>query len=263
MEINLVVLNLGNSRLASAVFEAGELGEVIRTPHTEIDQWQQIIGNAWKHIANRENATVVAASVNPKLREQLENAVSAVANRDIVWVGEDLDLPIRVLTDNPKETGVDRVLTMAAAYEQLGKACVVVDAGTAVTVNCCNDNGDFLGEARSPPESRWALQTPAMHKGTALLPKIDFDVPKGAYGTSTSSAILHGVYHGIRGLVKEVVENYATELGTWPRPLIATGGDAERLFKGWELVHAISPDLGMYGIALAYAEHHIHNDSEA
>jgi type III pantothenate kinase len=259
MEINLVVLNLGNSRLASAVFEAGELGEVTRTPHTEIDQWQQIIGNAWKRIANRENATVVAASVNPKLREQLENAVSAVANRDIVWVGEDLDLPIRVLTDNPKETGVDRVLTMAAAYEQLGKACVVVDAGTAVTVNCCNDNGDFLGGAIAPGVE---MALAAMHKGTALLPKIDFDVPKGAYGTSTSSAILHGVYHSIRGLVKEVVENYATELGTWPE-LIATGGDAERLFNGWELVHAISPDLGMYGIALAYAEHHIHNDSEA
>ena len=257
MEINLVVLNLGNSRLASAIFEAGELGEVTRTPHTERDRWEQTIGNAWKRIANRENATIVAASVNPKLREQLENTVSAVAGRDIVWVSEDLDLPIRVLTDNPKETGVDRVLTMAAAYEQLGKACVVVDAGTAVTVNCCNDNGDFLGGAIAPGVE---MALAAMHKGTALLPKIDFDVPKGAYGTSTSSAILHGVYHSIRGMVKEVVENYATELGTWPE-LIATGGDAERLFNGWELVHAISPDLGMYGIALAYAEHHIHNDN--
>ena len=83
-----------------------------------------------------------------------------------------------------------------------------------------------------------------------------FAAPTDPLGKSTQQAILHGVYHGIRGLVKEVVENYATELGTWPE-LIATGGDAQLLFKDWELVHAIAPDLTLYGIALAYANHHI------
>ena len=62
------------------------------------------------------------------------------------------------------------------------------------------------------------------------------------------------------GLVKEVVENYATTLHNWPE-LIATGGDAEKLFQGWELVHAISPDLTLYGIALAYANHYIERDT--
>jgi pantothenate kinase type III len=66
----------------------------------------------------------------------------------------------------------------------------------------------------------------------------------------------HGVYHGIRGTVKELAENYATELGRWPE-IVATGGDAPKLFNDWELIHAISPDLTLYGIALAYAEHHI------
>ena len=57
-------------------------------------------------------------------------------------------------------------------------------------------------------------------------------------------------------MVKELAENYATELGQWPE-IIATGGDAEALFKDWELIHAISPNLTLYGIALAYANHHI------
>jgi pantothenate kinase type III len=85
---------------------------------------------------------------------------------------------------------------------------------------------------------------------------VDLAAPAGTVGTSTEQSILHGVFHGIRGMVKEVVENYATTLGTWPE-LIATGGDAAKLFDGWELVHAISPDLTLYGIALAYTEHHI------
>jgi pantothenate kinase type III len=61
-------------------------------------------------------------------------------------------------------------------------------------------------------------------------------------------------------MVKELTENYATALGFWP-DIIATGGDAQMLFEGWELVHAISPDLTLYGIALAYTNHHIKHES--
>jgi type III pantothenate kinase len=97
----------------------------------------------------------------------------------------------------------------------------------------------------------------ALHDHTAQLPRVHpFEAPAEPFGRSTQQAILHGVYHGVRGMVKEIVENYATELGTWP-DLIATGGDAAVLFKDWELVHAIAPDLTLYGIALAYANHHI------
>jgi type III pantothenate kinase len=258
MEINLVVLNIGNSRLAVAPFRAGELGEVTRLSVREPDQWPDAIAAAWKRIAGMENAAVVAASVNPAVNDAVEQAVMRAADRHVVWVGKDLDLPIKVLTENPEETGIDRVLNVAAAYEQIGKACVVVDAGTAVTVNVCNDAGEFLGGAIAPGVS---MQLDALHERTASLPRAEFGAPDEPFGRSTRAAIQNGVYHGIRGMVKELVENYATELGNWP-DLIATGGDAEALFNGWELVHAIAPDLTMYGIALAYTEHHLKHDAE-
>jgi type III pantothenate kinase len=254
MEINLVVLSVGNSRIAIAPFRAGELGEVTRLSNTEPSTWPDAIRSAWRQVEGRENAAVVGASVNPELDEAVEQAVLDTANRHVVWVGEDLELPIKVLTEVPEQTGIDRVLNVAAAYEQMGKACVVVDAGTAVTVDCCNDKGEFLGGSISPGAS---MMLDALHERTAKLPRVaTFTAPDEPFGRSTDQAILHGVYHGIRGMVKEVVENYATELGTWP-DLIATGGDAEVLFKDWELVHAIAPDLTLYGIALAYANHHI------
>ena len=92
--------------------------------------------------------------------------------------------------------------------------------------------------------------------GTAKLPRVQFKAPHDPFGTNTEQAILHGVYHGVRGMVKELAENYASALGFWP-DIIATGGDAQTLFEGWELIHAISPDLTLYGIALAYTNHHI------
>ncbi|HZN64332.1 MAG TPA: type III pantothenate kinase [Tepidisphaeraceae bacterium] len=254
MEINLVVINLGNSRLAVGPFRAGEIGEVVRVPNEDRAGWVEAVRRAWKRIEGTDNAAVVAASVNPRLDEALDRAVMEAANRHVVWVGKDLDLPIKVLTEAPEKTGVDRILNIAAAYEQMGKACVVVDAGTAVTVDVCNDAGEFLGGSISPGAS---MMFDALNQRTAQLPRVkELAAPSGPFGQSTEQAILHGVYHGIRGMVKEVVETYATEMGSWP-DLIATGGDAEVLFKDWELVHAIAPDLTLYGIALAYANHHI------
>ncbi len=252
MEINLLTLNVGNSRLAVGVFEAGELTHVARVPHERRNEWPDTIRTAWDRLKDNDVA-IVGASVNPGVLEPLEHLVQQIAGQRIAWVGRDIDLPIEVLTDEPDVTGVDRVLNVAAAYEQIGKACAVVDAGTALTVNVCNDAGEFLGGAIAPGAS---VMLEALHEKTAKLPPVTLEKPGGAYGRNTIEAIRHGVFHGIRGMVKELVENYATELGVWP-DVIATGGDAAKLFEGWEVVHAISPDLTLYGIALAYAEHHI------
>ena len=253
MDINLMVLNAGNSRLAIGVFQAGELKYSARIPHAERAQWAEKITEAWGMIKDLDEPSIAGASVNPGVLESLEHVVHQTTGQRIEWVGRDLDLPIKVLTTEPAATGVDRVLNVAAAYEQMGKACVVVDAGSAITINLCNDAGEFIGGAIAPGVS---MMLDSLNEKTAKLPRVEFDIPEGPYGRDTTQAIRQGVFHGVRGMVRELVENYATELGTWP-DLIATGGDAAKLFDGWELVHAISPDLTLYGIALAYTEHYI------
>ncbi|MGD1277759.1 MAG: type III pantothenate kinase [Tepidisphaeraceae bacterium] len=253
MDIDLMVLSVGNSRLAIGVFSAGTLEHVARLPLEPRNQWAAQISQAWSRIASKEQPAIAAASVNPALDDPLEGEVLRLTNHTIQWVGDELDLPIPVHTKAPQETGVDRVLNVAAAYEQLGKACVVVDAGTAITVDCCDDQGDFLGGAIAPGME---MMLDALHEKTAALPRVAFEVPMQTFGDSTGAAICQGVYHGVRGMVRELVENYAADLGHWPQ-IIATGGDAARLFDGWELIHAIAPDLTLYGIALAYANHHI------
>jgi len=257
LEINLLALNVGNSRLAVGAFVAGELKYVNRIPHTSRANWAGVIAEAWKHVSGRESPTIAGASVNPSVMEQLEHVVKQTTNQDIEWIGRDIDLPIKVLTDQPDQTGVDRILNVAAAYEQMEKACVVVDAGTAITIDCCNDQGDFLGGAIAPGAQ---TMLDAMHEKTARLPQVTLWVPTGAFGRTTEQAMLQGVHHGIRGMLKELVENYATELGFWP-DIIATGGDAAKLFENWELIHAISPDLTLYGIALAYTNHQIKHEA--
>jgi type III pantothenate kinase len=258
MDINLLVLSIGNSRIAMGTFVGGELRGVRRVELAARGQWVSELTEAWKPLADLDPVAVVAASVNELANLAVIDAVGEALKRNVVWVGTQLDLPIAVKTENPEQTGIDRVLNVAAAYEQLEKACVVVDAGTAVTVDCCSETGEFLGGAIFPGVT---TLLDAIHDRIPKLPKIEMARPEAQVGRSTAEAIRLGIFNGIRGLVKETVEGYAESLGQWPE-LIATGGDAELLFGGWELVHAIAPDLTLYGIALAYAEHHIKHDEE-
>ena len=257
MEINLVVVNVGNSRLAVGSFVAGELtGEAERVPLVQREAWAKAVEQAWQRIAGRDNAAVVAAGVNPDAQRALDEVVSERLDRRVVWVGKDLDLPVKVLTDEPEKTGVDRILNVAAAHEQVEGEVVVIDAGTAITVDACNDAGEFLGGAIAPGVR---MQLDALHERTAALPLVPserFAAPTEPFGHNTEQAILHGVFHGIRGMVKELGEAYATDLGRWPG-VVGSGGDAEPLFDRWEIVSAVVPDLTLYGIAKAYGDHHI------
>ena len=258
MDINLLVVNVGNTRTALGVFVAGTLEYVTRIPHANRADWQGKIEDAWKRIEDTESPAIAGASVNPPVSEPLELVISQATGHAVQWVGRELNVPIDVKTDKPLETGVDRVLNVAAAFEQMQKGCVVADAGSALTVDLCDDTGAFLGGAILPGAG---MMLSSLHDCTAKLPEVPLAKPTGAFGKDTTQAMLQGVYTGIRGAVKELVESYATTMGTWPE-LICTGGDAELLFGGWELAHAVSPDLTLYGIAMAYTNHHIKNGTE-
>ncbi len=258
MDINLLALGLGNSRLLIGAFIDGELDRntISRVPLDDRATWQPAIEKAWTALARSDSPVIVGASVNPPLLEAVEHVVEQTTGQSMKWVGDDVAPPIKLKIERTFGVGIDRFLTAAAAFEQMGKGCVIVDAGTAVTVNCINDAGEFLGGAIAPGV---AVQLEAMHRATAKLPQITLERPTSVFATNTEQAMRQGVYHGIRGLVKELVENYATELGYWP-DLIATGGDAAALFEGWDLVHAVAPDLLLYGVALAAVEDALKRD---
>jgi type III pantothenate kinase len=273
MDINLLALSIGNSRLALGSFIAGELTQTWRVAFADRADLATLISGAYAPLRGRSisvvrkgegigledsggGAAVVGLSVNSSQNQAVEEAVQKATGQSLRWIGRDIELPIAVLTEDPTKTGVDRVVNVAAAYEQLAKACVVVDAGTAITVDCCSAKGEFLGGAIAPG---LAMMLDALHERTAGLPRVDLEkenLPIVSIGRSTEEAIRSGVYHGIRGMVRELVEAYANQIGTWPE-VIATGGDAGLLFEGWELIHAVAPDLTLYGAALAYTNHHI------
>jgi type III pantothenate kinase len=250
MNLSILAIEVGNSRTRLGCFEGRELREVTAVANGDLAAIADAAATRWESLAAAEERAVVVASVNDPVADRLAIAIEdRLGGVECHRIGRDLPVPIGESLDPETITGVDRLLAAAAAWDTLRQACVVIDAGTAVTVDFVDGAGTFHGGAIAPGAR---MQLEALHARTAQLPAIELARPAEgeAFGRNTREAMLHGIVDGIRGLVWRLVERYAEAYGAFPM-VVATGGDAELLFGDDELVNRIVPDLTLRGIAAA------------
>jgi type III pantothenate kinase len=248
---NLIAISAGNTRAAIAIYNQGELIRVDRLTYDKQKDWAKTISEGWDQIKDLDSAAIVGASVNRNINDSLSQAVQSTTNQEILWIGKEVDRPIPVLTDRPEVTGLDRILNVAAAHEIVGGACLVVDPGTAITIDCGDQQGRFLGGVIGPGV---AMMLRALHEQTAALPQISYESPPEGVGKNTQDAMRQGILYAMKGMVSEAVTRYSEHLNQ-PLEVIATGGDAESLFQDFDLVKQIVPDLTLQGVAIAYRKH--------
>jgi type III pantothenate kinase len=245
---SLVAINVGNTRTHIGQFTGGELAQSKRIVNADMGAIVETVADYWKSIAGEPNASMLLASVNDGVADRVSSAIEDQLTIEVYRVGDDVPVPIGQQLDPETLTGVDRLLNASAAFDRVKQACVVVDAGTAVTIDFVDGEGTFHGGAIAPGAT---MQLHAMHQHTAALPDLAFRAPDAEpFGRNTAQAMLQGVFHGIRGMVQRLVEQYAEAYGAFPM-VIATGGDAPVLFEKDELVNRIVPDLTLIGIAVA------------
>ena len=245
---SVLVCDVGNTRIRLASVKAETVGESRALLVDRPDALREALRDLWEQIPAPKH--LAACSVNPSALEVLEAAARDAIQQDVLLVGRDLPLPIQTHLPHAGGIGADRLCAAVAAYDRLGTACVVVDFGTAVTIDCVNDEGVFQGGAILPG---LAMAARSLHAETAQLPEVEIEQPAWVFGADTDQAILSGVFAAARGALQHLVEAYATELGHWP-VVIVTGGDAERVCDDLghsALVQAIVPDLVLRGVAMA------------
>lgn len=256
---SMVAVNVGNTRTGIALFQGKELQESLRVVNTELGEIsKRIAGLVGKITGNGEGSggsggvggTVVVASVNgPVCGSILKEVRDILPDVEIMEIGVDCAAPVGQQLEPEAIVGPDRLLNAAAAFDVLGGACVVIDAGTAVTVDFVDGKGTFHGGAIGPGAQK---QLDILHAGTDQLPELDFVAPRDQpFGANTSEAMLQGVFYGIRGMVRHLIERYAEAYEAYPA-VIATGGDAKVLFENDELIEHVDEDLALRGIAAAY-----------
>lgn len=242
----IIAVSVGNSRTKFGSFTDLDMIESGAASNTDLDEVAGlIIGLA----SRTPGAEIVMASVNPPVADRLESMLAGRSGGDLYRLGRDIGFPIRHALDDDSTLGHDRLLNAVAAYEMARQACIVIDAGTAMTVDFVDGEGAFQGGA-IVPGLRMMLR--AMHEQTAALPVIELKAPdpaRGAFGKDTAHAMTLGVLGAARGAVYHLVNTYAEAYGGYPR-VIATGGDARLLFENDEIVEHVVPDLQLRGIAV-------------
>ncbi len=256
---NLLICEVGNSHISIAGSVDSQIRVHERFGH---DDWTRLLDFAvqsWNALPGDRIKAIAACSVVPEITERLCDHLDDRIDSPVLMVGRELHRPLSLAIEAPESVGIDRVCCAAAAYDQLRAACVIASFGTAITVDCVNDQGAFMGGAILPG---LALQSSALHRGTAQLPKVDVASTGKVYGGTTEQAIRNGILYGVAGALREITERYATELNAWPQ-LVVTGGSAGLVSEHCDFVDHHVPDLCMRGIELAYRRHFMPFEDEA
>lgn len=210
---------------------------------------------SWLNQAAPATAVVLVASVHDAAAARLEAAIAELsATRHRVLRQRRIqhrDLPLEVLVAEPHKVGIDRLAAAAAAglVRRPGRGAIIVDCGTAATVDLVSATGGFLGGAILPGP---ALMARALAEGTSRLPAVaalEQESPPRMPGRSTQEAIAAGIGWGIRGAIGRLVEEARASLGA-EADVILTGGWRGAVRDA--LPGAIEmPELVLAGIALA------------
>lgn len=200
-------------------------------------------------------SAVVMSSVNPRFSVPLAEALGESGCAEVARVGSDVPILMPTALDDDSTVGQDRMLCGLAAYRRAQQAVVVIDAGTAITVNFVDGEGTFQGGVIAPGLSTMLA---SLTEKTAALPRLapqKFDPSRGPFGKDTSHAMQLGVRNAALGLVRHTIEQFAEAYQAYPQ-IVATGGDAIMLFDGDEVVEHIVPDLQLLGIVEAWKDAH-------
>jgi len=246
MNVNLIAISVGNTRTQIGTFVDGTLAERTYVANQDPDAIGLTVELEYADIKDKPDAVILMASVNPTLSDRLVQIIKDRLGITVKRVERDMVIPIGRHLDPESIVGEDRLLNAAAAYDAVKQACIIVDAGTAVTVDFVDGTGTFHGGAIGPGAR---LMLESLNKGTAQLPEIALQRPEEPIGHNTAEAMRSGVFHGLRGMVRELVEQFAEVAGSYPL-VIATGGDAEILFGDYELIERIVPQLTLLGMAV-------------
>lgn len=247
-----LAIDIGNTNIHIGIFEEDILQSFhsvkSASPHTTHVNFSQILNPA---ILSRIQAVIIS-SVNPKG----ECAVHEYIQRYLMVkprnIGRDIPVPISILTEYPERVGIDRLVNAVAAFERIRDWTVVVDAGTAITIDAIDNRGAFLGGIIAPGIDMFSK---ALHHSTALLPEVSISKPRNILGKNTEEAIKSGIYWGAIGMVNRLICMLCDELRCNRPTVIATGGNAEMLAREIPIITSVFPYLTLEGIKITYKTH--------
>jgi len=158
---------------------------------------------------------------------------------------------LRLLVDNPRELGADRIVNAIAAASLYGSPCVVVDFGTATTYDVIDEQGAYVGGAIAPGIE---ISLEALGRSAAQLRRVELSKPRSVVAKNTVEGLQSGAVFGFAGQVDGMIGRILDELG-WKADevaVVATGALAPVVISEARSVTQHEPLLTLLGLRIAF-----------
>jgi type III pantothenate kinase len=259
----LLCIDIGNSNITLGLFSGATLLHTFRLQSRReqtADEYAILLARLLElHGLSRSEVThAIIASVVPVLSAALARAVERAFNCRALVVSSATDTGIAIAVDRPHEVGIDRIVNVAAARHQalleagldakpgavLDAGTIVIDLGTATTLDCVSPSGEFVGGAIVPG---MRVSFDALVARTAKLPDVELVAPGRVLGKNTVHCLQSGIVYGYASLIDGLVAKLRAEL-PFACHVLATGGLASVVAPHATSIERVDPDLTLRGL---------------
>ena len=249
----LLAVDIGNTNITMGVFDDDALAAKwrIATDASRLaDEYALMVNQLlpYRGLSPAEVSAVAVCSVVPPLTPTFVELCRANFGVDPLVVGAGTRTGIRILYDNPRDVGADRIADAAAALHLYGGPAIVVDMGTATVFDAISEKGEYLGGAIAPGLS---VASDALFHSTSMLRRVDLAMPPQAIGKNTVHAIQSGLVLGSAEMVRGMVARFDKELGGGSK-VIGTGGLAALVERVANIFDVVNEDLTLAGLKLIH-----------
>ena len=247
--VSILTVDIGNTATSFAVFRGDPQSPrprrmlTVSTPGLASPATARRVRGAFLRGPIPPPSTIAVSSVVPRANAPLRRLLKTFG-ADPLFISHRTPSRVRIRYRNPAEVGADRLVNARAAMALTGKAAIVVDFGTATTFDCVSSRGEYLGGVIAPGP---VISAEALFHRTAKLPFTTLSRPARVLGRDTVESIQAGLYHGYRGLVKEILARLNERLRSTAE-VLTTGGQARWILNGLDLRHRYIPYLTHLGL---------------
>jgi type III pantothenate kinase len=249
----LLAIDVGNTNIVVGVFEGERLKADFRT-HTD-DRWTgDELGLLLVQLLSQHDISpemiqaVVVSNVVPTLTSTIDELSHSHFKHRPMLVGPGMRSGVRIHYEDPRQVGADRIANAVAARALYGAPAIMVDFGTATTLDAIDEHGEYLGGAIAPGIQ---ISHDALVSHAARLARVELTPPENAIGRTTATSMQSGLVFGYVGLVTELVRRIRQEMGG-TATVIATGGMATRLATLIDVIDVIDERLTLTGLRLIH-----------
>jgi type III pantothenate kinase len=250
----ILTFDIGNTQISGGIFDNEKMvlqfrrGTAAGTSSDELGIFLRSVLRE-NDIDAHQISDIACCSVVPSMNYAATSACVKYFGVEPLMIRAGIKTGLKLRYGNPKEIGADRIAAAIGAVGlETGKDIIVVDMGTATTVDVITEQKEYFGGAILAGIN---MSMHALASGTAQLPTVEIVVPEKACGNTTASAIQSGLYYGTIGAVRELIEVFTAESFAGRKPFVIGTGGLSHQFEKTGLFDRIVPCLVLDGLRRA------------